>query len=837
MLMPGSRWGRMLIGTFVSAMMTVLCVMPAVAGTATLTWQQPTTYEDGTPLTDLAGYKIYYGTSSGVYTKTIDVGKVLTYQLPNLTDGVTYYFNVTAYNTGLIESGYATEASKTIPASSYALSVVSAGTGSGAVTSSPAGISCGTTCSGSFAPGTSVVLTAAPNASSTFTGWSGACSGTGTCAVTMDAARSVTATFAIKTFTISASAGANGAIAPSGAVSVNYGATKSFTITPGAGYHVADILVDGSSIGAVTSYSFTNVLAVHSISADFAVNTYTVAPSAGANGAISPSVPQTVNQNATTSFTVTPNSGYAIASVTGCGGTLNGSTYTTGLATANCTVTATFAIVAATYTVTPGAGANGAISPSVPQTVNQNATTSFTVTPNSGYTIASVAGCGGTLNGTIYTTGPVTANCAVTASFTASASNTLTVNRSGSGSVVSLPAGIDCGQICSAIFTGGTAALLTATPASGWTFAGWSGACTGTGACTVTMNASATVSAQFKDAVPPALTVSSLPDGSVTKSKDLNVSGTVQDAGGMQSLVINGSVIPVQSNNTFSHLVTLASGKNTITTVATDLAGNKTTDTRTITLDQATPGLTITAPVDNSATANSVVTVTGTVSEISTVSIVLNSGTPQVASMSGTTFTATVILQPGLNTITATALDSAGNTSTAVKRTVVYDNQKPAVAITNPPADFTTSNSRFDVQGTVTNSLSDSTASISVDGITTALLLDSAGNFRTTVVLSAEGLHAVAVKATNQAGVSTSVQRNVQYTMLGDLNSSGSVDLADVVLAFRHITGEQLITDAVTKKRCDVAPLGADGRPHPDGVIDIGDVVIILRRVVGLTNW
>jgi hypothetical protein len=73
--------------------------------------------------------------------------------------------------------------------------------------------------------------------------------------------------------------------------------------------------------------------------------------------------------------------------------------------------------------------------------------------------------------------------------------------------------------------------------------------------------------------------------------------------------------------------------------------------------------------------------------------------------------------------------------------------------------------------------------------------------------------------------------------MLGDLNSSGSVDLADAVLAFRHITGEQPITDDVTKKRCDVAPLGTDGRPHPDGEIDLGDVVIILRRVVGLTNW
>jgi hypothetical protein len=63
------------------------------------------------------------------------------------------------------------------------------------VTSSPTGISCGATCSASFASGTAVTLTAAAASGSTFTGWSGACSGTGACTVTMSAAQSVTATF------------------------------------------------------------------------------------------------------------------------------------------------------------------------------------------------------------------------------------------------------------------------------------------------------------------------------------------------------------------------------------------------------------------------------------------------------------------------------------------------------------------------------------------------------------------------------------------------------------------------------------------------------------------
>jgi photosystem II stability/assembly factor-like uncharacterized protein len=81
-------------------------------------------------------------------------------------------------------------------AASFALTVTEAGTGTGTVTSSPAGISCPTTCSASFASGTMVTLNETPGMGATFTGWSGACTGTGACSVTMSAAEAVTATFA-----------------------------------------------------------------------------------------------------------------------------------------------------------------------------------------------------------------------------------------------------------------------------------------------------------------------------------------------------------------------------------------------------------------------------------------------------------------------------------------------------------------------------------------------------------------------------------------------------------------------------------------------------------------
>jgi hypothetical protein len=86
----------------------------------------------------------------------------------------------------------------TFTLNTYSLSVTKAGTGGGTVTSSPAGINCGSTCSTSFSYNTVVTLSATADPGSTFTGWSGeGCSGTGTCQVTMSQARTVTATFGL----------------------------------------------------------------------------------------------------------------------------------------------------------------------------------------------------------------------------------------------------------------------------------------------------------------------------------------------------------------------------------------------------------------------------------------------------------------------------------------------------------------------------------------------------------------------------------------------------------------------------------------------------------------
>ena len=231
-------------------------------------------------------------------------------------------------------------------------------------------------------------------------------------------AHTITATFAIDTYTITASAGTGGSITPSGSVVVSYNTSTTFTITPNTGYSIDSVLVDGVSVGAVSSYTFTKVVDVHTITATFVINTYTVSASAGANGSISPAS-ALVSYNSTTTFTVIPATGYSTVVGGTCGGTLNGTTYTTNPITGPCSVTASFTIN--TYTVTPSAGTNATISPTSPVVVNYDQTTSFTVTQTGGSVFSDSGTCGGTLSGTVspytYTTNPITANCTVIPNF------------------------------------------------------------------------------------------------------------------------------------------------------------------------------------------------------------------------------------------------------------------------------------------------------------------------------------------------------------------------------------------------------------------------------------
>jgi uncharacterized delta-60 repeat protein len=235
------------------------------------------------------------------------------------------------------------------------LRVAKTGSGSGSITSSPSGINCGSTCSAPFAV-VPVTLTATASAGSSFLGWSGACSGTGKCSLTMSADRAATARFETnKTLTLSKTGSGAGTVASSPA---------------------------GISCGSTCARAFRHGTAV-------------------------------------------------------------------------------------TLTATAAAG-------------------------------SSFLGWSGACSGTGSCTLTMSAGRAATARFETNKTLALTKAGRGAGTVTSSPAGISCGSTCAHVFRHGTAVTLTAAASTRSRFAGWSGACSGTGSCTLTMSASRSVTATFK---------------------------------------------------------------------------------------------------------------------------------------------------------------------------------------------------------------------------------------------------------------------------------------------------------------------------------------------------
>jgi uncharacterized repeat protein (TIGR02543 family) len=351
------------------------------------------------------------------------------------------------------------------------------------------GIDCGFDCSESFSAGTSVTLTPQAQAGYIFTGWTGDCSGTGSCQLTMNSDRFVSANF-----------------------------TQGYVVTPGA----------------------------------------------GANGSISPSAPTTLQPGGTTSITITPDPGY-VASVGGtCFGTLAGNVYTTSGVFSDCSIAVLFIAVPVTFNVVLEGAQENPLSFSTTTgsgTVQVN-TASKTITYSLSY---------GTLQGmpgSVLFQGPAFRRNSGVVKYNATASPNfgsfsyspadeadilagrwyiniyssayasgelrgqidtigaaprylLTVNKNVAfgGTVTSQPPVISCGQSCSYLQPEGTIVSLTATPDPSYTFTGWSGGvCAGTGTCFVSAFAPNTVTANFTALPVYSVSATAGPNGSVSPS-------------------------------------------------------------------------------------------------------------------------------------------------------------------------------------------------------------------------------------------------------------------------------------------------------------------------------
>lgn len=195
---------------------------------------------------------------------------------------------------------------------------------------------------------------------------------------------------------ISASSGEGGGISPGGTVQVTSGNDQLFDMTPYNGYGVANVVVDGASVGAVTAYTFTNVTGNHTISATF-TNEHTITTSAGENGSISPSGNITVGHGSDQTLIITSDPGYKVKDVLVSVGTDEAVSvgakviYTFADITANHTISATFKPTpAGTYKITATAYPGGTISPEDNVDVDEGNDQTFDITPDAGYKIADV---------------------------------------------------------------------------------------------------------------------------------------------------------------------------------------------------------------------------------------------------------------------------------------------------------------------------------------------------------------------------------------------------------------------------------------------------------------
>jgi polygalacturonase len=293
----------------------------------------------------------------------------------------------------------------------------------------------------------------------------------------------------VTNYTLTTNVVGSGTIAanPSGGTYAS-GTVVTLTATPLGGWVFAGWSGD---LSGATNPSNITMTANKSVTATFTQTTqnYTLTTNVVGSGTITlnPSG-GTYASGTVVTVTATPNSGYTFS---GWSGALSGTTNPANITmNANQSVTATFTQTTQNYTLTTSVVGSGTITlnPSGGTYVSGTVVT-VTATPNSGYTFT---GWSGALSGTTNpTTVTMTANKSVTATFTQNVTNyTLTTNVVGSGTITLNPTG--------GTYASGTVVTVTATPNSGYTFSGWSGALSGsTSPATVTMDANKSVTATF----------------------------------------------------------------------------------------------------------------------------------------------------------------------------------------------------------------------------------------------------------------------------------------------------------------------------------------------------
>ncbi len=288
-----------------------------------------------------------------------------------------------------------------------------------AITVAPAPVNGTLSCTPTLVPnGTNATCTATPAAGYAVASFSGGCTrvGTGnTCTLSnVTAPATVSATFALATYAITAANDPNGTLTctPN---PVAHGSSATCTATPAVGYALASFSAGCTRVGTGNTCTLTNVTAPATVSATFTPITYPITITPPSNGTLA-CAPNPVNHGSSATCTATPAAGYAVASFSGgCTRVGTGNTCTLSNVTAPATVSATFAL--ATYTITAANDPNGTLT-CTPNPVTHGGNVTCTATPAAGYLLSGFTGCTQVGTGNTCTLSNVTGPASVAAVFT-----------------------------------------------------------------------------------------------------------------------------------------------------------------------------------------------------------------------------------------------------------------------------------------------------------------------------------------------------------------------------------------------------------------------------------
>jgi hypothetical protein len=268
------------------------------------------------------------------------------------------------------------------------------------------------------------------------------------------------------------------------------------------------------------------------------------------------------------------------------------------------------------------------------------------------------------------------------------------------------------------------------------------------GAHTMTISAldwagnSATASASFTaDAVPPVVAITSPAAGAWLTGATSIVTGTVQDTSPV-TLDVNG-VTTLATNGAFRVTIPTQEGSYAIVAKATDAAANIGTATVTVNVDSAAPVITVATPAPNFVTKDSAFTLAGTVTDLSTVELLLDAA--PLALTSNAFSTSVPLTADGVKSVTLKATDQAGNSSTKTVA-VTRDTVAPQVTVLSPALRAIVGSTPVTVSGTLHD---ETVTTLTVDGAG-ALLNGEAWQVEIPDLL--EGTHVFALVATDAAG-------------------------------------------------------------------------------------